>query len=265
MDTYNPINYKQKDYIVFKMTFKGNNIPVILDLKDFNSIKKMNKKWRCNQNGFILCSHSHNGITKDVFLHELVMILKNKEEKKKDQTKSIIHINRLGLDNRRENLIYDMLNKDINKNSKKKKRTLSLPKNSDINPKEIPTYIWYMRPDYSHGERFVVNIGDITWKTTSTRDLSLRYKLEEAKIFLKNLLRERPDLLEEYSMNGDFNKKGKTLLNSYYDIIYLAGYNNIKRYVPENKTLEYLQPHYSNLDQNEFYVLKEKKYLMKNN
>ena len=72
-----------------------------------------------------------------------------------------------------------------------------------------------MKPDSSHGERFMVNIGDINWKTTSTNELSLKYKLEEAKMFLRHLLRSRPDLYEEYSMNGDFNKEGIDLLNSY--------------------------------------------------
>ena len=122
MNNYTKIAYKGKDYVIFELNYKNNNIPGVLDLNDFNVIKKMNKNWRCNNNGFIFCSHTYNGNTKDVYLHELVMLLKNKEEGLKNKNKSIIHINRIGLDNRRENLIYDISGKEINKNQKKKTR-----------------------------------------------------------------------------------------------------------------------------------------------
>lgn len=264
MDTYKHINFEGKDYTIFKINYKDNSLPVLLDNKDFISIKKMNKNWKCNQNGFIMCSHTFNGITKDVYLHELVMLFKNEDEKKQNLNKSIVHINRIGLDNRRENLIFDTQNKETNKNSIKKKRTLKLPITSGINVKEIPTYIWYMKPDYSHGERFIVNIGDVSWKTTSSQEYSLRYKLEEAKLFLRNLLKERSDLLEEYSMNGDYNKDGRKLSKSFYDIIHFAGYKNIQRFIHENKTLEYLKPNYSYLTENELTALTEMRKLIKN-
>ena len=49
----------------------------------------------------------------------------------------------------------------------KKKRTIKLPKSSGITPDDIPTYIWYVKETANHGDRFVVEIGDIKWKTTS--------------------------------------------------------------------------------------------------
>lgn len=251
MDNYKLINYEGKDYAVFKLTYKDYSLPAILDIEDFRTIQKMNKNWRCNATGFVGCSHTVNGVTKDVYLHELVMLSKNKEEGTRNQAKPIVHINRVGLDNRRENLMYDTTQKDTNKNFKKKKRTIELPSDSGIDPDTIPTYIWYMKPDASHGDRFAVNVGDVTWKTTSSYDLSLKYKLEEAKLFVRQLLRSRNDLFDEYSMNGDYTKEGKELLHTYYDIIHTAGYKNVKRFIPENNTLDLLKPDYDSLDDNE--------------
>ena len=255
---YKRINHNDKDYAVFNIQYKETKLPIIIDWSDFAIIKKLNKKWKCNNNGFIYCQQDKY----DYYLHELIMSLKNKEAGLSNKSKAIVHINRIGLDNRRENLIYDMIDKDITKNAKKKKRTVNLPKKCGICPDTIPTYIWYMQPDSSHGERFMVNIGDVNWKTTSSNNLSLKYKLEEAKMFLRHLLRARPDLYEEYSMNGDFNKEGKELINSYYDIIHSCGYNYIKKVVPEKNTVDLLKPYYDSLDDDEKDALREaRKYI----
>lgn len=263
MNNYKKLTYDGRDYATFNISYRDYNVPAVLDWNDFTEIKKLNKNWRCNQNGFICCSHTLNGQTKDVYLHELVMLLKNKESGIKSPNKPILHIDRVGLDNRRENLIYDTVYKDLNKNLKKKKRTIKLPKDCGIKPDEIPTYIWYMNPDSSHGERFMVNIGDVNWKTSSSNDLSLRYKLEEAKMYLRNLLKTRNDLLQEYSMNGDYTKEGKELLHTYYDIVHHAGSNHIKRFVPENNTFDLLKANYSDLSYDEKLMLQEKKHSLK--
>lgn len=264
MDCYRKISYNGKDYAVCKLNYKEHSLPVTLDWNDYNHIKKLNKKWKCTQNGFISCSHTLDGQNKDVYLHELVMLLKNKEDGLNGrEDRPIIHINRIGLDNRRENLMYDMHNKNYQKNLKKKRRTLELPSETGIQPDEIPTYIWYMKPDASHGERFMVNIGDVNWKTTSSNNMSLRYKLEEAKLYLRHLLRSRPDLMEEYSMNGDYNKGGKELSNSYYDIVHKVGFDNITRFIPETNTMTLLQPNYKDIDKTEQYLLNKRRQIFK--
>jgi hypothetical protein len=247
---YKYISYNHKEYAVFQIKYKETNLPVVMDWNDFKIINKMKKRWRCNNSGFVSSSNNNSNTKKEVFLHELIMNLRNK----KNINKSIIHVNRVGLDNRTENLMYDLPNKEINKNGKKKQRTIHLPE-SGINISKIPTYVWYMKADGTHGERFVVDIGDIKWKTTSSNHVSLKYKLEEAKLFLRHLFRSRSDLYEQYCMNGDYTKEGKELLNTYYDIIHLAGYNHIKRYIPENLTSDLLKPSYSDLDEEERMLL----------
>lgn len=235
MEDVKYISYNSSKYVIFSVYYKNKlKLPGLLDFDDFKIIHKSDKKWRCNDNGFIVCSHTCDGITRDVLMHELVMLIHNKNNDKK----KILHLNRIGLDNRKENLIYD--DENINRNIKKKKRTIILPKDSGINPDNIPTYIWYMKPDESHGSRFVVKIGDVKYTTTSAKDVSLNDKLEEAKMFLKNLFEERKDLKDEYSMNGDYNVLGKDLLHSYYNIVERSGYDHIKKYIPENNTTKLL-------------------------
>jgi len=138
--------------------------------------------------------------------------------------------------------MYDAQEKSTNKNMRKRTRYTDLPKESGIDPNEVPTYVWYMKPNGNHGDRFMLKVGDVTWKTTSSTKVSLRYKLEEAKMYLRDLRIERPELFGEYSMNGDLTMEGIALSSDYYEIIERAGYNGIKRYFPKN-TEKYLRQH----------------------
>lgn len=235
--SYDEVQHKNKKYIVLNVKYKDIDLPVLIDKQDLKTIKRIDKKWKSNTYGFISCSHTtDDNDVKDVFLHEVIMALKMKDANESTQSKPILHINRIGLDNRRENLIYDVIKKDDNKNLKKKKRIISLPEECGININDIPTYVWYMKPNGSHGERFMVEVDDIKWKTTSSKKISLKYKLEEAKTYLRQLRSSNPDLFEEHSMNGDYTKAGKELIDSYYTIIEKAGYDHIKRFVPEDNT-----------------------------
>lgn len=249
------VTYEGNEYGIMEVKYKDNILPVVLDWDDYKYVKKLDFKWHCNNNGFIC--HTYN--SENYYLHDLIMQLKNKEAGTKNLKKPIIHINKLGLDNRRDNLMYDTANKDYNKNISKKKRTVVLPSDAGIDPDLIPTYIWYMKPDSSHGERFAVKIGDVSWKSSSSDALSLQYKLEESKLFMRTLFKHRNDLLQDYSMNNDYTLEGKELSHTYYDIIHTAGYKNIKRTVPENNTLELLKPNYTELNDEELDLLKHKK------
>ena len=152
---YKKIKYKNKLFAVLNVKYKENLLPVVIDYKYLKEIKKLDKKWYCNKSGFISCTHNFKEKNHAVYLHEIIMSLH-----KKDSLKNlpIQHINRISIDNRIINLKYI---EETNLNYKKKKRTVKLPKNSGIDPNEIPTYIWYLRENGSHGDRFSVEIGDI--------------------------------------------------------------------------------------------------------
>ena len=119
---YEKITYNDFDYAVIDLKLKNIHIPIVIDWNDLKIIDDLDKNWRCNDNGFIYCTHDYNENTKDVFLHEIIMALKMKDQNKKLETKPIVHINRMGLDNRKENLMYD--SKIMNKNNKEKKEQL---------------------------------------------------------------------------------------------------------------------------------------------
>lgn len=235
MNEYVKIKHNNKQYCVINI--KKGKLPVVLDWKDWLEIKKLNKKWNINFYNFVYCRHTYNGKSKDILMNDVVKKLENKKVSKH----SIFHINKIKSDNRRENLQYDNHKKTVNKNLKKKKRTIKLPKETGIDVNKLPTYIWYLKPDKSHGERFIVKIGDINWKTTSKKNLDLKFKLEQAKSFLRELKETKPELFEEYSMNGEFNKHGKKLLKSYIDICNKAGFK-LNKVEMNNITDEYLKP-----------------------
>lgn len=230
------------------LLFKKNKIPVVIDTDDEDIVKKVGINWKCNALGIISHPYIYNGIDYEVKLHELIMA--NTQQK---QNRPVLHIDKLGLDNRKINLMYDTQQKDITKNMKKKKRSIILPSNQNITPDEIPTYVWYVKPEGTHADRFIVKIGDILWKQTCSSKVSLRFKLEEAKAYLRKLKEEKPSIFHSFSMNGDFNKMGEKLLEQFYKIIYKAGFTHIKKLPLPNATDKYLAPHKLSSTENDLF------------
>lgn len=254
---YKIVIHENKKYSIIDMKYKNVSVPVILDYEDFKIIDKMNKLWIINENGFVVYKHiNENNELIEIYIHEIVMTIKQKDLNKNVEDKSIIHINRLGIDNRRENLIYSNSEEKL-KNYKKKKRIVELPKNCKIDVNDIPTYVWYLKGDDTHGDRFMISIGDITWKTTSSNKLSLRYKLEEAKKFLRQLKIKRPDLFKNYSMNGEYNELGKKLIKSFFELINKANYKHLNMINIDGITDSYLEMNLKDLNDMEINLLHE--------
>lgn len=224
IDRYQKIIHENKTYGVIELNYNSQNVPVVMDWDIFKEVKKLDKKWIINNKGFVVTTHvykNENGDKlKEITLHDIVMKLSDGIL----EPTPILHINRLGVDNRRINLDYDTNDKEITKNIKKKTRTVVLPKEAGINVDNIPSYIWYVKEDLSHGDRFVVNIGDVVWKSTASKKVSLKYKLEESKKYMRNLKIERPELFDDYSMNGDLNEYGMEMLKEFYAITEKANY-----------------------------------------
>jgi hypothetical protein len=205
-------------YSIFEIVYKDKICPVVVDSKYYNKIMSISNNWKII-NGQVATKIINNEESYDIYLHELIMNLKNKKIIKK----AIIHINKICLDNRENNLMYDICNKDIQKNIKKKKRNVILP-STTIDADKLPTYVWYSKGDDKHGDKFIVKIGDLVYNTTSSKKVSLDYKLEEAKKYLRKLKEENPKLFCEYSMNGDYTDLGIKLSNEFNTIITKAGY-----------------------------------------
>lgn len=256
------IQHNGKRYGVFAVMYKTYKIPVVIDAADIPTIKSISQNcvWRCNISGCISCitrddvspdrrsyaSHitTTNNQKKIIKLHRIIVNnsqdtgSRDEEFSLNDSIDKISHLDKILLDNRRENLFIGSSRKNIRK---KKKRIVSLPPDSGISSDDLPSYVWYSRADKTHADRFIVKINDVVWKSTSSRKVSLKYKLEETKYFLRELKIKRPELFEDISLNGDFTKKGKELLDSFYCIVAKCGYilNKIPCISQTNKYLRY--------------------------
>lgn len=205
-------------YAIFEIIYKDKVCPVVIDNKYYNKIMLISNDWKII-NGQVGTKIIDNKESYDIYLHGLILNLKNKKVIKKP----IIHINKICLDNRESNLMYDFCDKDIQKNIKKKKRNVVLP-STTIDADKLPTYVWYAKGNDKRGDKFIIKIGDYIYNTTSSKKVSLDYKLEEAKKYLRTLKEKNPKLFYEYSMNGDYTDLGIKLLNEYDSIITKAGY-----------------------------------------
>ena len=194
---------------------KSKIVPFVVDAKYAEQIANLNKKWYYKKScGAIGCHHGN----KELFLHDLIWNLKNGES-----PRFIRHINLISLDNREANLQEEYAN------MKKRERKNILPVGCPISPQEVPTYVWYHRATQQRGARFSVEIPELPkWKTTGSRKLSLSYKLEEAKKFLRYLKRFKPQVFKNNCMNGEYTEDGKKMLKSFYGILRKAGYQNVE-------------------------------------
>jgi hypothetical protein len=238
------MQYNKKKYSIIKVPYKGNTIPIVLDTGIYNKIKNYDKNWLISPNGSVYTIQDN----KMLYLHEIVYILHHEKKNRYP----LVHLNKIGLDNRIENLIEDAKNKQIKKNLNKKTRTIEL---ENINVEKIPSFVWYLKEDKSHGERFQVDLGDLKWKTTSCDKLSLKYKLEEAKKFLRQYKERKPEEFMKNSMNSDLNIHGISSKKDFYKIINRVGLNyecNI-----DDNTSELLKPNEAGLSRIEKKLLKE--------
>jgi len=243
-DDITNIQYNKKKYTVIKVQYKGNTVPIVLDASIYNKIKNYDKNWLISPSGSVYTMQDN----KMLYLHEIVYILHHEKKNKYP----LVHLNKISLDNRIENLIEDGKNKQIKKNLNKKSRTIQL---ENINVEKIPSFVWYLKSDDSHGERFQVDLGDLKWKTTSCDKLSLKYKLEEAKKFLRQYKTRKPEEFMKNSMNSDLNADGIQCKKDFYKILNRVGMNyecNIN-----DNTSELLKSDESGLTRIEKKLLKE--------
>jgi len=228
-------------------------MPVLLDTSIYRVFKKMNIIWRITMQNIVIGTYRRHNSNKSFTMHQLAMIVASKIFPDKFTLKNlpILHINRINFDNRMENLVY---NTDcILRTTKKKRRIIDLSKKG-VDSSTLPTYIWFMKADQTHGDRFFVNIKNVvSWKSSSSSTLSLRYKLEESKLFLRKILKDRCSQIA-YSMNGDLSSIGYRLYEEYETIIQSIGYSMNQ---PLNNTYNFLKPNYQGMSFDEIELLEK--------
>jgi hypothetical protein len=124
---------------------------------------------------------------RELYLHSFLMNPRPHE--------TVQHISKNGLDNRRANLrlVDDSV---ATAGHAKKKRNVELPLLCGIKPEQIPKHIWYVQANGYHRDRFAIEFKTegILWKSTSSKDVSLKEKLEQATLKLAELYELYPHL-----------------------------------------------------------------------
>jgi hypothetical protein len=214
--TYKEVVYNDNPYIIGTLTFKGKPIQFVFDKDDFDNV--YGKAWHLASNAYISHGVIDNGKKKELYLHNLVM--NRLEHTGKGSTITVDHINRNGLDNRKENLRL-ATQTEQNLNQKRKGRHIELPPDSELKAEDLPKHIWYIKPNGNHGERFGIDLKTegIKWKTTSSKKVSLQDKLQSA---IEQL--EKYYVLYPYLNTGNNEKTFEMALlaHEYEEIIKLA-------------------------------------------
>jgi hypothetical protein len=217
----NPIVYYHveqngKAYTVMKIQFHEGYIYSVIDREDFDKVKDY--PWHYTSNAYVSRTIRVDGSYKALYVHNLVM--GRLDHTGKGSKESIDHINRNGLDNRKENLRL-ITQTEQNLNQGRKGRTIVLPADSGIHPESIPKHIWYIKANGHHGDRFGIDLKteNLKWKTTSAKNVSLQDKLESAKTKLEELYGLYPYLNPDSTVKS---KEIEDLTESYNKIIKLV-------------------------------------------
>jgi len=187
------VNYRTvENSVIGSLLYKGMCVEFVIDAADLSGVKDY--AWHYASNSYIATS-----VTVDVdisgtvvpkkrelYLHNLLMKPRPQE--------AVQHISRNGLDNRRENL--RLVDLGTLNNQTKKRRNVELPPLCGIRPEEIPKHIWYVQANGYHRDRFAIEFKTegILWKSTSSKDVSLKEKLDAAKAHLEILYEAFPHL-----------------------------------------------------------------------
>lgn len=213
---YTHVIYHNKEYTIMKILYQDSYIYSIIDKEDFIKIKDIT--WHYISNGYISHTALDNGKRKELYLHN--MIMGRLGFPGKGSKESIDHINRNGLDNRKENLRL-ITQSAQNINQKQKERRVELPDGLGITIDDLPKHVWYIKVNGSHGERFGIDLKteNIKWKSTSAKNVSLQDKLKAAKEQLQIYYQQFPYLNPN---NEDKHKEMEELAKSYEEIVGLV-------------------------------------------
>jgi len=262
---YRGVKYNNKHYTVVKIKFKDDDILFVFDQHKLNTVLKYKKWYYRTSGGYISCSQYVNKIKKELYLHNLVVGKLTFEGK--GQLTSIDHINRVGTDNRLENL-REISQTNQNFNQRKRRRIAKLPENSGLDIQDIPKHIWYIKPHGNHGPRFCVelkylpNVGKYVWKTTSSKKISLRVKLEQAKKHLRKMRKIYNEYFNRHRILIGYNASQEMvdLVQSYNEILMLSGYECFESNLIDVPDLrDQLRKNYNDLTEKEIELVKNVK------
>ena len=177
--------------VIGTILYKGMALEFAFDLADLSGIQS--HKWHYSSNYIatsvtvtVDCSGTPIEKKRELYLHNFLM--------KPRPHEAVQHISKNGLDNRRANL--RLVDTGTLNNQTKKKRNVELPPLCGLKADQIPKHIWYVQANGYHRDRFAIEFKTegILWKSTSSKEVSLQEKLDQAKDRLKDLYEIYPHL-----------------------------------------------------------------------
>ena len=235
---YRVVEFMAKKYIVGRANARS-QIDRKLFVTDYDMLNKIiHLAWHSQTNNTYI---AHKLLDKELYLHNYVMNKLTFDGK--GQQTTIDHINRIGTDNRRENL-REISQTNQNHNQKQKKRTVILPAESCLTSDDIPKNVFYHQPKDNFGDFFEFDIkgtpiGRFRKYSTKSKDVSLKFKLQEIKKYIDEFYAKYPELL-----NLSNTEKSIELIKSYNEIIKLSSYDGWENYivaVPEPKIEQHVE------------------------
>jgi hypothetical protein len=211
---YTEVSHNGRQYIVATILHNDQVVQFVFDKEDYGVVSQHN--WHLQADNYISTACVVGGKRKELYLHNLVM--GKMTFNGKGQAETIDHINRIGLDNRKENLRL-LSQSQQNMNQNRRERNVELPEG--ITHDDIPKHVWYVKPNGGHGDRFAIEFKseNIAWKSTSSKKKTIQEKLQETKQKLQEFYEQYPHLDPE---NPAMKEQIESLTNSYNAIISLT-------------------------------------------
>jgi hypothetical protein len=216
INLYVDVTYGGKEYTVGFVEGSLLSSTFVIDREDFPKIRDL--QIHRTSNVYVSSSVYIDGTKKELAVHNIVM--NRYSFNGKGQSDTVDHISRNGFDNRKENLRIASCSEQMY-NQRKRRRNVDLPKDCGIIHDDIPRHIWYVKANGAHGDRFAVEFipKNFLWRSTSSKSVPLRTKLEEAKQKLAECYTLYPELDPH---NPEWLAKQKELNDSYEAIVAIA-------------------------------------------
>ena len=235
------VTYNNKQYRVYKIKYKDVYKLFVIDEEDSDKLNKY-KNWHYNKCGYIGRDYYKNKKRKRLYLHNLIM--NRLEHNGKGQTESIDHINRIELDNRNENLRL-LSQSQQNYNQKRKPRKSVLPENCGFTWDDVSKCVYYRKYSGNRGNRFYVEIRNIDgikrlrWYSTGSKSVSLKFKLEHAKKYLRYLNKQYSDEFEQRGISTNYTEERLNLIKTFNSILKLSRFACVESNLIELQTIKY--------------------------